>query len=327
MATRLCVVGCGWIVQSNHGPSLRTLAQSGEVELLACCDLNRELAQRASREFGFARADTDLATMLDRERPDAAVVAVPVPVASVVGKQVLSRGIPVLLEKPPAETLEELDGMIALAREKRVINQVAFNRRFAPVLVELRRRLATAGPVHCLQGWMMRSKRHDPDFSTTAIHLIDAMRFVIDDDYGKLTLRYHTWNSGGDPVTNFHIEGVTSRGVMVQLSICPDSGMMAEGFAARCAGRTIEAEMTAMGHEFEGFGLVRDWSQGKPTQTISGKVLAGRGESYVVYGMLDQMASFVRCVKERSKPGMDLQNSRRSLELMLALRQRAATFG
>jgi myo-inositol 2-dehydrogenase / D-chiro-inositol 1-dehydrogenase len=327
MSIRMCVIGCGWIVQSNHGPALRVLAQRGEVELAACCDLDAAAARKVQQEFGFGRIDTDLDAMLDRERPDAVLVAVPPEVACAIGKRVLSRGLPTLLEKPPADTLEGLDSMIALAKEKQVIHQVAFNRRFAPILVELRRRLASAGPVHCLQAWMMRSNRRDPDFSTTAIHLIDAVRFVLNDEYRSLNLRYQTWSSAGSPVTNFSIEGVMASGAMLQICICPDCGMQAEGFLARCAGRTFEAEMTPIGHVFQNYGLLREWSQTKPTEMISGKDLAGRDEPFVTYGMLGQMASFLRSVKEHSKPAMDLQCARRSLELMLALRARAATFG
>lgn len=327
MSIRMCVIGCGWIVQSNHGPALQILAERGEVELAACCDLNPEYAQQVKKEFGFARTDTDLDVMLDRERPDAVLVAVPPEVACTIGKRVLSRGLPTLLEKPPADTLEGLDTMIALVKEKQVIHQVAFNRRFAPILVELRRRLAAAGPVHCLQGWMMRTNRRDPDFSTTAIHLIDAVRFVLNDEYRSLNLRYQTWNSAGSPVTNFSIEGVMASGTMLQICICPDCGMQAEGFLARCAGRTFETEMSPIGHEFQNYGLLREWSQTKPIETVSGKDLSGREEQFVGYGMLGQMASFLQSVKQRSKPAMDLQNARRSLELMLALRARSATFG
>ena len=174
---------------------------------------------------------------------------------------------------------------------------------------------------------MMRTNRRDPDFSTTAIHLIDAVRFVLNDEYRSLNLRYQTWNSAGSPVTNFSIEGVMASGTMLQICICPDCGMQAEGFLARCAGRTFETEMTPIGHEFQNYGLLREWSQTKAVETVSGKDLSGREEQFVGYGMLGQMAGFLRSVRERSKPSMDLQNARRSLELMLALRARSATFG
>ncbi len=52
--------------------------------------------------------------------------------------QILHMGIPVQLEKPPGLTVTEVDAMIAAADQTGTPNQVAFNRRYTPLLVRLR---------------------------------------------------------------------------------------------------------------------------------------------------------------------------------------------
>ena len=69
----------------------------------------RRAPSAIAQRFGFARAYTDVAAMLDAERPDAAVLAVPVHLTAAVGAPLLERGLPLLLEKPPGRTVPEVD--------------------------------------------------------------------------------------------------------------------------------------------------------------------------------------------------------------------------
>ena len=162
---KLCQIGCGEHARVAHGPSqARCAAERADLVLAGCCDLDAARAESFRRDFGYGRAFTDPAAMLEAERPDAVVVVVPVERTVAVGSLVLERGIPLLLEKPPGETVAEVDRLIAAAERggRAVPHQVAFNRRFAPLVRELRRRIEEAGPLQHLHYEMTRVERRDP---------------------------------------------------------------------------------------------------------------------------------------------------------------------
>src|SRR5262249_8060681 len=143
---KLCQIGCGEHARVAHGPSQRrSAAERPELVLAACADLDQTKAESFRAEFGYARAYADASAMLDAERPEAVVVVVPVERAVAVGTLVLERGVPMLLEKPPGATVAEVDILIAAAERRGVPHQVAFNRRHAPLVRELRRRIGACG--------------------------------------------------------------------------------------------------------------------------------------------------------------------------------------
>ena len=76
---RLALVGCGEHARTSHAaPLARYAAQnSGEIELVATCDLNLERAKQVAGEFGFARSYSDVETMLTEERVDGCVCVIP----------------------------------------------------------------------------------------------------------------------------------------------------------------------------------------------------------------------------------------------------------
>ena len=62
------IVGCGFVAQKRHIPSLLRL--NGKVSLCAVCDLDQELARSVANKFGIPNVYSDLSEMLSREHPD-----------------------------------------------------------------------------------------------------------------------------------------------------------------------------------------------------------------------------------------------------------------
>ena len=55
---KICVLGCGSVATSGHGPSLqRYAAEHPDVVLAGCCDLNPERAETYRQTFGFTHAN------------------------------------------------------------------------------------------------------------------------------------------------------------------------------------------------------------------------------------------------------------------------------
>ena len=105
----------------------RHLAGLPEARLAGVYDIQPERARAVAEELGTT-ACTDLDELLGRV--NAVTVAVPTPAHAAVGLQALARGIPVLMEKPLAASIEEADLLIAAADRAGVQLQVGHIERY-----------------------------------------------------------------------------------------------------------------------------------------------------------------------------------------------------
>ncbi len=203
--------------------------------------------------FGFARAYHDAGAMLDGERPDAVVLVVPDTRTTALACLVLSHGVPLLLEKPPGRTVEDVDRMLAAARRPDgscVPHQVAFNRRYAPLVRALRERMdALGGPaaIQHVRYEMVRVNRRDPDFSTTAIHGLDTVRSVSGADYARARVSYQELPSLGPGVANVFVDATLTSAATAHLSFCPVAGAVVERACVHAFDDTLFLEVPMWG--------------------------------------------------------------------------------
>jgi myo-inositol 2-dehydrogenase/D-chiro-inositol 1-dehydrogenase len=100
--------------------------------LAAVCDLDEQKALAAQRTTGFGAAYTDFREMLETEKPDAVFCVGGPKVHYPVGMEVLDRGFPLYVQKPPAPSSATTREMAALAARKHLVCHVGFNLRSAP---------------------------------------------------------------------------------------------------------------------------------------------------------------------------------------------------
>jgi len=130
---RLAVVGAGGQCTKSLMPPIPFIE---EIELIAVCDLKRELAERNARNFGAPSVYTDVDQMLSKEKPDACMVVGPPQMHEDVGLQVLDAGCPLFIEKPAAPTIEGAERLAKAAADKGLVGQVGHMMRHAgPVRV------------------------------------------------------------------------------------------------------------------------------------------------------------------------------------------------
>jgi predicted dehydrogenase len=128
---RVAVVGAGAIGEHRA----RLCRASRGVALIGVCDLRPERARAVAERYAApVVAEADLA----RAPVDAVVIAVPTEAHAAVAAPFLERGVPVLVEKPIASTLEEADRLIALSERRGVLLQVGHTERFNPAVSALR---------------------------------------------------------------------------------------------------------------------------------------------------------------------------------------------
>lgn len=181
---RLGVIGAG-----NYAGSmlLPHLAKDPGVRLDAVATATALSAANARSRFGFERAVTDAADVLNDPELDAVLIATRHHTHASLVRQALEAGKAVFVEKPLALSEEELDAIAeTVARTGNDRLMVGFNRRFAPLLVDLRRRfgatttplalryLVNAGPL-AADSWYRDTAREGSRFAGEGGHFIDTL--------------------------------------------------------------------------------------------------------------------------------------------------------
>jgi predicted dehydrogenase len=325
---KLCLIGCGEHARVAHGPAqARIAAQRRDISLAGCCDLDPVRADAFRRDFGFARSFTDALTMLDTEQPDAAVVAVPVEHTVEVASMVLERGIPLLLEKPPGTTVKEVDRLRAAAENGRraVPHQVAFNRRFAPLVCELHRRIGTAGPVQHLHYEMTRVDRRDSDFSTTAIHGLDAVRYIAGCDYAEARFRYRELPELGPGVANILVDAVMTSGATAHLAFCPVAGVLVERATVHSHGHTFFLNVPMWGG-VDSPGRLCHFVGGVLAADLHGDQEGDGTALFELGGFYRETTAFLDDLAAGRAPSPSLRESRQSVEVAQLVRERRTEF-
>lgn len=135
------IVRLGFIGAGNYASSmlLPHLTGRDDVELVEVATTSSLSAMNAQRKFGFARASTELRTVLEDPSIDAVFVVTRHNSHARLAAEVLRAGKAVFVEKPLAVSDDQLEHVLAAVADTgndRVM--VGFNRRFAPLLTELR---------------------------------------------------------------------------------------------------------------------------------------------------------------------------------------------
>jgi len=326
---KICVVGCGYIANSMHGPAYKKYAQADEeVVLAACCDTDEDKAVTFKKKFGFLRHYTDMETMLNIEKPDAVCLLVPPHVTAKLAVRVLELGYPLLVEKPPGLTKEETLHIIETAKKKGVPNQVSFNRRHIPLIKKLKEllneRISTNAYYH-IQCQFFRVRRLDSDFSTTAIHGIDVVKFIADSSYRNVRFRYQELPHLGAGVTNIFLDCEFHSGATAQLSFCPTAGIVLERIIVNSIDYSFFVNLPIWG-DVDSPGEIRVMYRGNEELRISGETLVDSNEIFITNGFYDVNKSFFDDIRNGRKPKDDIESGLQSVEIAEYIRRRKAEY-
>jgi predicted dehydrogenase len=118
---RIGIIGTGWWSTQAHLPSLM---QYPAAEVVAIADLSAERLRRAGEAYGIERRYSDFRQMLDAEKLDGVIVATTHATHYEIAREVLSRKLGLMLEKP----------MVLHAHEARELNHLA-DRQGVPLII------------------------------------------------------------------------------------------------------------------------------------------------------------------------------------------------
>lgn len=137
---RTALIGCGWWGMNI----LRTAIEAGESNVVGMCDVDQNQLDPAAASVEKLTGQTpkkykDFRELLDKEKPEIAIVATPDhwhPLAAIAAAQ---RGAHVYVEKPICHTILEGRAMVKAARANNVAMQVGTHRRISPHNISARK--------------------------------------------------------------------------------------------------------------------------------------------------------------------------------------------
>ena len=307
--SRIGLVGAGGISRLH----LEGIARHPErTQAVALCDPEAKALRQRGAEFGVERLYTELESMIADAGIDAAIVCTPTHIRSNVVLPLIQAGIPVLCEKPFAETYAEAAAIERAAREHGVpvaVNQ-NFRRHFTFTLARALLDQGRLGkPLHLTQiaghlrrdvGW--RLERHRYVMAVMSIHWLDGYRVLFGEE--PETVYCRAVNSpatpGGDDTAVSVVLGFPSGAV----------ACLSESFSsfARISGCGLDCERGGLRLGYQTLEEIRQGAEPVEHTNPFDKAEA-------TWYLLDEL---LRAVEERREPETSATDNLKSMRILEA---------
>ncbi len=317
--TRVALVGLG-AMGRNH---LRVLDELEDADLAAVCDVDAAVVSRVSRRHRIA-GYTSWVEMFQRERLDAAVVAVPTRFHLEVGLAALERGLHVFIEKPIAAGVAEAQQLIDAARRAGRVLAIGHIERFNPAVQELQRHL-DAGDIGRV--FQVHARRQGPfpvrirdvgvviDLATHDLDVIDHLvGSKLSRVFAETEQRIHTEHEDllnamlkfeNGVLGVLQVNWLTPTKIR-ELSVLGERGMFVANYLTQelTFNRNANAES-------------RSAARGKPKSVAEGEMISYPIEKAEPLRL--ELVSFLEAVRGGGRPMVDGEAGLRALQMALAL--------
>ncbi len=302
----------GFIGAGNYASSmlLPHLADNEDVELRHVATTRSLTAMNAHRRFGFTTLSTDAEDVLADDSIDAVFVVTRHRSHAQFVCGALESGKAVFVEKPLALSLDELNRVLEVVKitgNDRLM--VGFNRRFAPLLVDMRNRFArpmagamarysvNAGPMSN-KSWYADERAEGTRFVGEGGHFIDTL----------------SWWLGAQPREVYAISGADNSDLVVSISF--DNGSIASlsyvtNGNSRFPKEIFEASAAGRSARLDNFRSATVWG-GSPRR-------ARRSFGAVDKGQRAQLEAFLRAVRKGGRMPIELTSLAATTRATLAV--------
>lgn len=187
---RVGVIGCGFFAE-NH---LAAWAHTEGVTLAAVCDLDADKARGAAARHGAGAAYADAAEMLRTEKLDLVDIATTMPSHAGLVGLVTGHGLPLIVQKPLAPSLEDCISIVETCRKAGVPMMVHENTRFLTPIRKAKAVIAsgaiglptwarvsfrTGHDIYGKQPYLAREEKFV--ILDLGVHMLDVSRFLLGD--------------------------------------------------------------------------------------------------------------------------------------------------
>jgi len=200
------IVGSGTISDSRIAPALN---RSNTNSLYAIVSRNKEKASQFAQKHNVKKIFLTLEEMLQDPSIDVVYLGSPNAIHSEQAIACCKAKKQVFCEKPMALTVEECEAMIKAAKENGVKLGVAFNNRYNPIHVEIKKRLdenligdiSFASAVYGVKGnrydWRLNGELSGGGaIMDVGVHAIDLLRFLLGREVVEVAATLDTVNYG-----------------------------------------------------------------------------------------------------------------------------------
>ena len=293
------VIGVGHLGQ-HHA---RIYSELDGVELVGVADIVVERAERAAADYG-GRAVQNFRDLL--ADVDALSIAVPTEEHANIGRECLTNGIDLLVEKPIAPNISEARSLIDCARENDRILQVGHVERFNPVVLAAQG-LATRPQffeVHRLSVFSMRSLDIDVVLDLM-IHDIDIVLSLVDSEVSEI-------RAVGIPV-------LSDRADIANARIEFEDGCVANLTASRVSTDKVRKLRFFQPHDYVSLDFAAQ--QGHVLSLRDGKIHERRLEPAHEEPLKLQLEGFAACVRTREAPSVTGQAGLAALSVAVSINE------
>jgi len=172
---KVLIVGCG-AMGRNH---VRVYSENHRVKQVLAVDAFQE-SLNALKDLKNTTTFTKLEDAL-KEKPDCAIVAVPTALHFEIADKLLDENIPLLVEKPITETLEQGKKLVAKAEKQKTVLLTGHVERFNPAVQALKKNMHLIGkPIYASAHRFGVPTQRDvgSPFIDQAVHDIDVISFL-----------------------------------------------------------------------------------------------------------------------------------------------------
>lgn len=250
---KVAVVGLGGIAQKAYLPVFAEV-ENIEVHLYT---RNAQKLKHLSEKYRFDHYHQSINSMIE-SGINAAFVHSSTASHPEVIRTFLSHNIPVYVDKPIADNLEEVEELTRLAAEKNTILMTGFNRRYAPKYQELKA-LSDTNMIVMQKNRVAQAGEARTFIYDDFIHVIDTIRFLLDAKIDQVNV-FPVWQK--ELLSSITVQ--ISAGDKVATAIMNrDSGVNEERLAVMTPGAKYEVENVTETHIYEGtterFERFGDW--------------------------------------------------------------------
>ena len=323
---RIGFIGAGELANSVHYPSL---ASFKDVEISAICDLDENRLNKTADRYGVENRFKDYRLMLDRVSLDAVyVVMAPIPTGhyshaepmTKIVVECLRRGKHVFIEKPPGVTVEETKAMAKAAEENECKTMVGFNRRFIPVLREVKRIVEENGPITCCSAVFHKNMIGSLEpwgcvsfLVADVIHAVDTLRWL-GGEVDKVVS--HVSSFYAEYPNSFHALVRFGNGCIGHLCSNYSSGGRVHYFEMHSKAVYAFVNLPFEPEKQEALILRDGKPYGESERLRNMDLVGGRREQYVLYGFLQENRHFIDCVKGDRIPETNFGDAVKTMELV-----------
>ena len=304
------MIGAGSLANSMHYPSL---AELDDVEIAAICDLDAERLRATTDKYGVERTYTDYKRMVDQVDMDAVYIIMPPHHLFDPVIHCLNSKLNVFIEKPPGITAEQTRNMALTAEENDCLTMVGFDRRFIPLMVEVKKIVEARGPIlQCAATFYKHSIGSGPYYggaidilACDAVHAVDTLRWMggevaaVASDIRKLDAEY---DNSFNALLKF--EGGAT-------------GFLLTNWVAGKRVHTFEMHARGVSAFVDPNHEAIIYSDNKEEgRTIETQEAAGSAENRKFYGFHNENQHFIDCIRQNRMPDTNFADALKTMELV-----------